>query len=39
MAQGIGGDLNLYEWPVVTILMPEREHQGQIRTLLARMRG
>jgi uncharacterized damage-inducible protein DinB len=33
------GDLNLYEWPVVTILMHEREHQGQIRTLLARLRG
>jgi hypothetical protein len=33
------GEINLYEWPVVTVLMHEREHQGQIRTLLARMRG
>ena len=32
-------DLNLYEWPAVTVLMHEREHQGQIRTLLARLRG
>jgi hypothetical protein len=32
-------DINLYEWPVVTVLMHEREHQGQIRTLLARLRG
>jgi hypothetical protein len=31
--------LNLYEWPAVTVLMHEREHQGQIRTLLARLRG
>jgi hypothetical protein len=28
-----------YEWPVVTVLMHEREHQGQIRKLLARLRG
>jgi hypothetical protein len=33
------GDLNLYEWPVVTVLMHERDHQGQIRTLLDRLRG
>ena len=32
------GDLNLYEWPVVTVLMHERDHQGQIRDLLARLR-
>ena len=32
-------DLNLYEWPAVTVLMHEREHQGQIRALLARLRG
>lgn len=32
-------DLNLYEWPAVTVLMHEREHQGQIRELLARLRG
>ncbi len=32
-------DLNLYEWPSVTVLMHEREHQGQIRRLLARLRG
>lgn len=33
------GDLNLYEWPVVNVLMHERGHQEQIRTLLARLRG
>jgi len=33
------GDLNLYEWPVVTVLMHERDHQGQIRALLPRLRG
>lgn len=33
------GDLNLYEWPVVTVLMHERDHRGQIRTLLDRLRG
>jgi hypothetical protein len=32
-------DLNLYEWPAVTVLMHEREHLGQIRALLARLRG
>jgi len=32
-------DLNLYEWPAVIVLMHEREHQGQIRALLARLRG
>ncbi|MGB7631911.1 MAG: DinB family protein [Candidatus Deferrimicrobium sp.] len=32
-------NLNLYEWPVVSILMHEREHQGQIRELLALLRG
>ena len=31
-------DLNLYEWPAVTVLMHEREHQGQIRALLTRLR-
>jgi hypothetical protein len=30
---------NLYEWPALTVLMHEREHQGQIRELLARLRG
>jgi len=30
------GELDLYEWPVVTILMHERDHQRQIRALLAR---
>jgi len=33
------GDLNLYEWPAVTVLMHERDHQGQIRELLSRLRG
>ena len=32
-------DPNLYEWPVLTVLMHERDHQGQIRELLARLRG
>jgi len=32
------GEINLYEWPVVTVLMHERDHQGQIRELLARLR-
>ena len=32
-------DPNLYEWPVLTVLMHERDHQGQIRALLARLRG
>jgi uncharacterized damage-inducible protein DinB len=32
-------NLNLYEWPAVTVLMHEREHQGQVRELLARLRG
>lgn len=31
-------DPNLYEWPVLTVLMHERDHQGQIRDLLARLR-
>ena len=34
-----GVDPNLYEWPALTVLMHEREHQGQIRELLARLRG
>ena len=34
-----GADPNLYEWPVLTVLMHERDHQGQIRELLARLRG
>jgi hypothetical protein len=33
------GDLDLYEWPAATILAHERDHQGQIRTLLGRLRG
>jgi len=33
------GEITLYEWPAVTVLMHEREHQGQIRELLARLRG
>jgi hypothetical protein len=33
------GQINLYEWPVVTVLMHERDHLGQIRTLLAALRG
>lgn len=33
------GDLNLYEWPVVAVLMHERGHQEQIQTVLARLRG
>ena len=33
------GDINLYEWPVVTVLMHERDHQDQILALLARLRG
>jgi hypothetical protein len=33
------GDLNLYEWPVVTVLVHERDHQGQIRKLLEHLRG
>jgi hypothetical protein len=32
------GDLNLYEWPSVTVLMHEREHLGQIREFLAKLR-
>jgi len=32
------GELNLYEWPVVSVLMHERDHQGQIRELLANLR-
>jgi hypothetical protein len=32
-------DPNLYEWPVLTVLTHERDHQGQIRELLARLRG
>jgi len=34
-----GADPNLYEWPALTVLMHERDHQGQIRELLARLRG
>ena len=34
-----GADPNLYEWPALTILMHERDHQGQVRELLARLRG
>jgi len=34
-----GTDPNLYEWPALTVLMHERDHQGQIRELLARLRG
>ena len=34
-----GADPNLYEWPVLTVLLHERDHQGQIRELLARLRG
>ena len=34
-----GAEPNLYEWPALTVLMHEREHQGQIRELLARLRG
>lgn len=33
------GDLNLYEWPVVNVLMHERDHQGQLRKGLARQKG
>jgi hypothetical protein len=33
------GEIDLYEWPVVTVLMHEPEHQPQIRELLTRMRG
>ena len=31
------GDLNLYEWPVVTVMLHERDHQAQIRKLLPRL--
>ena len=34
-----GADPNLYEWPVLTVLLHEQDHQGQIRELLARLRG
>ena len=34
-----GAAPNLYEWPVITVLMHERDHQGQIRELLERLRG
>ena len=34
-----GADPNLYEWPVLTVLMHERDHQGQIRKLLESLRG
>jgi beta-phosphoglucomutase len=30
------GELDLYEWPAVTILMHERDHQGQLRAALDR---
>ena len=32
------GELNLYEWPYVTILMHERDHQKQLRELLDHLR-
>ncbi|MBP2675334.1 MAG: hypothetical protein H6Q84_2174, partial [Deltaproteobacteria bacterium] len=32
------GELDLYEWPAVTILMHERDHQGQIRALAVLLR-
>ena len=31
------GDLNLYEWPAVNVLMHERGHQAHIRKLLPRL--
>ena len=34
-----GAAPNLYEWPVLTVLMHERDHQGQIRELFVRLRG
>jgi len=34
-----GADPNLYEWPALTVLMHERDHQGQLRELLARLWG
>ncbi len=34
-----GVDPDLYEWPVLTVLMLERDHPGQIRELPARLRG
>lgn len=34
-----GADPNLYEWPALTVLMHEQDHQGQIRELLERLRG
>ena len=33
------GELDLYEWPAVTILMHEKDHQEQLRALLERARG
>ncbi|MEW6719259.1 MAG: DinB family protein [Thermodesulfobacteriota bacterium] len=33
------GELDLYEWPAVVILMHEKDHQGQLRALAARLRG
>ena len=33
------GDIDLYEWPVLAVLMHEQGHQDQIRTVLARLRG
>jgi len=32
-------DPDLYAWPVLTVLLHERVHQGQIGELLARLRG
>ena len=32
------GELDLYEWPSVTILMHERDHQKQLRELLDHLR-
>ena len=33
------GDIDLYEWPVLAVLMHEQGHQDQIRAVLARRRG
>jgi uncharacterized damage-inducible protein DinB len=32
-------DPDLYEWPILTVLWHERDHQEQIRELLERLRG
>ena len=31
------GNLNLYEWPIVTFLLHEQDHQGQVRALRERL--